>query len=275
MVSRMSPPPPPRSLYKYLGTSDFAFRVLEELHIRFSQPSVVNDPFDCRPQVVAPADLDRVVADQIDRATKLHPNRWSPAQVAIARVKLLDSYNANLRFRIRESQELLNQSLEAIGLLCLTETNDNLLMWAHYADSHKGFVLEFDTSRAPLIQRPGENEWQGLPVAVSYQDGPITTPCDSLELELPDELVLRKSTAWKYEREWRVVRDRSAADREPAPGISQFKIDPKAIVAVYVGASASEATYLRLQTIINGNPDLAHVRLVRAQLSTNGGVVFP
>ncbi|WP_205631947.1 DUF2971 domain-containing protein, partial [Aliivibrio fischeri] len=30
------------------------------------------------------------------------------------------------------------------GIISLTETKDNLLMWSHYANEHNGFVVEFD-----------------------------------------------------------------------------------------------------------------------------------
>ncbi|MEZ9120577.1 DUF2971 domain-containing protein [Vibrio cyclitrophicus] len=33
------------------------------------------------------------------------------------------------------------------SVFSLSETNNNLLMWAHYANEHKGIVIEFDTSR--------------------------------------------------------------------------------------------------------------------------------
>lgn len=42
--------------------------------------------------------------------------------------------------RIREI--MCEKFEELIGILCLTESPTNLLMWAHYADSHAGFVLE-------------------------------------------------------------------------------------------------------------------------------------
>ena len=35
---------------------------------------------------------------------------------------------------------------QQVGILCLTEVPDSLLMWAHYADSHKGFLVGFNTT---------------------------------------------------------------------------------------------------------------------------------
>lgn len=37
------------------------------------------------------------------------------------------------------------------GILCLAEAPDNLLMWAHYADCHRGFVVQFDDTH-PFFQ---------------------------------------------------------------------------------------------------------------------------
>jgi hypothetical protein len=33
---------------------------------------------------------------------------------------------------------------ETYGVLCCTELECDLVMWSHYAQQHKGFVMEFD-----------------------------------------------------------------------------------------------------------------------------------
>jgi hypothetical protein len=48
------------------------------------------------------------------------------------------------------------------GVACFSAAADNLLLWAHYADGHRGFCLEFDTSDPVFekIQRVGyTQEW--------------------------------------------------------------------------------------------------------------------
>ena len=35
--------------------------------------------------------------------------------------------------------------IRVFRILCLTESYDNKLMWAHYADQHYGCVLELDS----------------------------------------------------------------------------------------------------------------------------------
>lgn len=44
-----------------------------------------------------------------------------------------------------------NTSYYDYAIISLSETNNNLLMWSHYADQHKGIVIEFDEKK-PLFE---------------------------------------------------------------------------------------------------------------------------
>lgn len=41
----------------------------------------------------------------------------------------------------------LNEKYSKIGIISLTSTHNNLLMWSHYANNHKGIVIEIGTHR--------------------------------------------------------------------------------------------------------------------------------
>lgn len=41
---------------------------------------------------------------------------------------------------------------EVRGVSCFSEKVDDLLMWGHYAEGHRGFCLEFDTSLEKMFQ---------------------------------------------------------------------------------------------------------------------------
>jgi hypothetical protein len=78
---------------------------------------------------------------------------------------------------------------------CLGPDSGNLLMWAHYADNHRGVCLEFDT-RDEVMCFPLRVEYSAqFPVMRAY-----TT-------DLVDNLVplLSKSDVWAYEREYRLI----------------------------------------------------------------------
>lgn len=279
-VENRRPAPPPTApvhLYKYVGIADHHFAILENLEIRFSQPSVLNDPQDCQPQVVAPRDLRAAVDRMIQRNVAKQPRPLSNAALARARSVLLRSYTTDIDRHIRQSADILRSHLDLVGVLSLADTPDLLDMWTRYANDHQGFVIEFDTRFGPLIQRPGESGWQGLPVPVAYQPNRPEVYCNSDELELPYELVLIKTTPWSYEREWRVVRARAIADRVVLPGpteVSLFSIDPRAISAIYVGKDASMGTVQRLRDALARNPALTHVRLIHGSISDKGHLVF-
>ena len=61
---------------------------------------------------------------------------------------------------------ILKATFEEAAILCMSEDWDTILMWSHYADSHKGFVLGLDTSspffadrdRAPMKVEYGEDK---------------------------------------------------------------------------------------------------------------------
>lgn len=106
------PPAPPMHLYKYVGTAGHHFAIVENLEIRFSQPSSLNDPLDCQPQVIAPRDPQATVDQIIQRNIDRHPGRWSNLQLARARVQLLRSYTTDIDQRLQESADVLRRNLD-------------------------------------------------------------------------------------------------------------------------------------------------------------------
>ncbi|MBR5178064.1 MAG: DUF2971 domain-containing protein [Lachnospiraceae bacterium] len=115
------------------------------------------------------------------------------------------------------------QLLEDLAVMtCFTETNNNTLMWSHYAEQYKGFCIEYDIKRVKkekallehlfpvcyknkrFIRRDIESLTEShiaLKEAIhgDYEyDG-----SESLEDILP--MFLIKGKAWEYEREWRII----------------------------------------------------------------------
>ncbi|UNM96758.1 DUF2971 domain-containing protein [Ignatzschineria rhizosphaerae] len=56
------------------------------------------------------------------------------------RMRIIDEYKQGV-------YENLSMVLKSYGILSLSLTYDNILMWAHYANSHKGYVLEYDKEK--------------------------------------------------------------------------------------------------------------------------------
>jgi Protein of unknown function (DUF2971) len=86
----------------------------------------------------------------------------------------------------------------SLGVFCLTEEANNQLMWVHYAASHTGFVVGFNTSDQLF------SEGGALLGKVDYTDDPL--PVIPAGTDPPNEVVLKKARCWKYENEWRCIR---------------------------------------------------------------------
>jgi len=94
---------------------------------------------------------------------------------------------------IEETMELLKKTIPN-SVCCFSEIYDNILMWSHYSEKHKGFCLIFNLEN-------DINYWEKLFPVEYHQEYPIL---DNIE-ELSDKALLRKSSAWSYEAEWRIL----------------------------------------------------------------------
>lgn len=119
------------------------------------------------------------------------------------KVSLIQSLNDPFEFlSVSLADPIVRQVLQknkldlsgTMGLLCFSETWRSPLMWAHYADNHKGLCLGFDIPEGHM--RP-----------VRYIRRRIAPP-ESLEM-LPrgfvEGLFFKKFSHWRYEREYRAV----------------------------------------------------------------------
>ena len=102
---------------------------------------------------------------------------------------------------IRKSAGVTDQFeklLGRAGVYCLTSKRDNLLMWAHYANSHKGFCLEFTT-------KPSGSFFSNASPVTYSKEYPTVKAFISNKGIWGKECFLTKSIEWAYEEEWRLT----------------------------------------------------------------------
>lgn len=85
-----------------------------------------------------------------------------------------------------------NEIGQGRGLLCFSRHWHNPVLWAHYADSHKGLCLGFDLP-------DGEQE---IARAVEYVESPIKLL--HLDFTTANRMLFTKYAHWQYEEEMRV-----------------------------------------------------------------------
>jgi hypothetical protein len=112
----------------------------------------------------------------------------------------------------------------------LTPHSDNILMWSHYAENHRGVCLEFDASvrlfgSAMAVQY--RKDYPSFTVNVQNADGVLQT-------------ILTKSDVWSYENEFRIV-GAIRGNGLPIELDGDYLPIGDALVGVILGCDADEA----------------------------------
>ena len=102
-------------------------------------------------------------------------------------------------------QKLATEYLDSFRVTCFSRTPTNNLMWAHYANNHRGvcYAFDFTNQKPPFIS--SEINWGGvnyssyIPEVKIYQDQ--TT--EGMLPSLLSDVILTKSQDWSYEEEIR------------------------------------------------------------------------
>ena len=135
-------------------------------------------------------------------------------------------------------KEIINQKY---GVSCFSESFDNQLMWAHYADKHRGVCVEYDFAKLD----PSDLMLQFF-CPVEYTKKRLTVPVDietnetfvtkikegNYDYHFAAKVLLTKADFWKYEHEWRVVMSLTDLDQSN-------NLYKKIISAIYLGVNIS------------------------------------
>ena len=115
-----------------------------------------------------------------------------------------------------EIDVLLYKNICSHGVICLTESNDNLLMWSHYAEEHRGAVYALEVPLDSPSKVFLNKDDQGITLtSVRYRKSRRSTITATSENEAHNIIlhcICTKSLEWIYEQEWRFIAHFSASD---------------------------------------------------------------
>ncbi|MGZ6470395.1 MAG: DUF2971 domain-containing protein [Bdellovibrio sp.] len=144
---------------------------------------------------------------------------WNPGNDFFNNMKAGDVENYLKNLNLDAGASNLMRGLEDYGICCFSKSNENILMWAHYARSHKGFCLEIDRSK---LETQGSGDGLFF-LDVKYID---RVPEQSIFSDEPlEDLLKYKSTYWEYEKEVRAIKNSAGL----------LKIGTDAIRSIIVG----------------------------------------
>ena len=187
----------PASLYKYYRGTERDLETIKANRMWYSAPCNYNDVFDCEITVDETAIFDCALQLASD-GTKIRTG--SPAWRQIRQT---------MHQEIKSFCSTFEAMRSGMGIVCLSESDESLLMWAHYANNHHGICVEYD-----LMEINKQLKFTPVPIIYSNDRvcfnvlNPDTAGNDSVALFLRS--ITSKSEEWSYEREWRIIRDEAA-----------------------------------------------------------------
>jgi hypothetical protein len=163
-------------LYKYYSVNGRNLVALINRQFWASKPRSFNDPYDT-------------------------PVRWMKVQSSIAMRTSPDNSGRLVRLS-SERQPTRNfteeeiAQVESMGVISFSSKNDEMLLWSHYADQHKGYALEFEvTEKLNKLNNPCFFKVQYDPAEYIHHH------------ERYRYATQFKDKAWEYESEYRYLLD--------------------------------------------------------------------
>lgn len=247
------------SLYKFFRVDENHPEYVEDLFVHgrlyHALPSQFNDPFEGKPHWRWPSDPKEManIRKHFIKVSKQKGVRKKSAEKAVS----------NFMKNPDKVYETINNAAEntysSNRICCFTTDKENLLFWAHYANSHKGFCVEFDATVLPISYA------YKVKYAEEYPELQYPLPKGN-QAFIP---ALTKSKHWQYEQEFRTVFIPDAESQPRNDGKSLI-LRGSEIKSVYLGARISEAHQeLLLSCVTNGifNPCLYSASLSRSSFS--------
>jgi hypothetical protein len=223
----------PDVLYKYVLPE--RIDILLQKRIRFTQPCFLNDPFEFKPGAPEADDIGHFEA----KVAKLRE----------------DDY--------RDKSALY-------GVLSLTPKKDSIPMWTHYAASHRGFVIGFDTRSGPFLQAIEEGRLRL--VTYSAERVNVTRGLPEQSWADPDTIFHSKSTDWDYEQEWRWLESRAPGEYADLVSGSNGellflrRIPAESIREIVLGCRA-DSSLIESVRALQLTPSYRHLKLFKVALN--------
>lgn len=271
------------TLYKYISAKR-AETILQDNEIRFTQAVELNDPFEMmlsfdgltkNPHKKMFKEFRKQFNSEI--APKFpfwaRPIVFAWAWWQIHNKKGIGRRKIDFMLWLAEQQvqrgagEGIQEVRSAIGVLSLSEDCNNLLMWSHYGDAHRGVVIALNEKHPALNAPRAPSDEFNHPRRVEYSEKKPKNYLDNTDGVM---WLLTKSRGWNYEKEWRVikpVKDASRTSKNQDQSISHlFNLPPEAIEGVIIGARTPDTAANEVIRLIQSDERYAHAWLRKAEL---------
>ncbi|WP_080408786.1 DUF2971 domain-containing protein [Burkholderia ubonensis] len=257
--------------YKFRAFDQRALEILINRELYFAAPHTLNDPLDNQLDIEKEYELAQVPLIYIE-----------DAEERFQKFFLLNLLNSK-RFDDKKGGKItFNQAIQrfvsSMGILSLSKTVTDALLWSHYAAGHTGIAVGIETDLLPAseIHDQGNIAYtDNPPYAAVFREllediGKFVKPWEEARKAYPDDVADKfytkqigqmvranrytKSERWSYEEEYRIVRLK--------PGFVEFP--SFAIKEIVFGQRTDEKDIRTVMNLLRGD-EWNHVQVSRAQ----------
>lgn len=207
----------PKKLFRYRDISEHNIDNLANNKIWLSKPQLFNDPFD----TILNVDIEEMILLKIGKKEIL-----STMPKKMREKLFLDAFP-----QMHVEQDKIINSLITLRktycMACFSEKVNNLLMWSHYADHHKGICIEYSFEDLQNIET-------GFLLPILYKK-----KFDNHLININKTNFFSKAYDWRYEKEWRI------SSLLPSKSDGKELLTPKPL-AIYMGCHFEEKNYKKI-----------------------------
>jgi hypothetical protein len=268
-------------LYKYRADEVNTVKIFTNKKIWLSNAEGLNDPFECTIGEIASEWIEEQVkhmkyaqlmgfAFGLLQAAKTNSGFYdlNPKQAKEYEKKFrsqtFDEKYSSMRafirrkngFELSKPDEIFinfDKQLSEVGIFSLSETYDNELLWAYYADSSKGISIGFEVIEGNKLSNPDHClkvnysdvrptfNGVGFKNEVSfYRDKNVDKI--SFEDDTFKKAITTKKTTWQHEKEWRYIEEKAGSYNFPGK-----------LVEIIFGLKCSEETRQKYRKLVKSH----------------------
>lgn len=230
------------TLYRYRPINSNEIEALEMGYLWHSPASDLNDPFE---GTIKLKEVEQDTTMEISLNFSISRNGGTPK----VEEKIYEIPNL-----IRQSNDYYKRAFQSMltqtKVCCFSKSKTNKLMWSHYADNHRGMVLEYDISL-------DLNVFQYAIPVIYHEKLPEINFMAQKDKSIVSVLK-NKSQDWSYEKEVRIIND------NPAGAPNRIPINPESLRSVIFGHRTSKEDIEKVKAALKKFP---HIKYLQCRLS--------
>ena len=124
-------------IFKMMPITENTLKLLIKKELWFGMPNILNDPFECH--------FSMEFIGELPNDEYLKEYYKNELEIDTAIIERIQRNKTNVDFLLKDIEASIhNKVMTDIGICSFTKKYNDIKMWSHYANSHKGICLVFD-----------------------------------------------------------------------------------------------------------------------------------